>query len=667
MFLLTRVTRVQYVPGTQGRRWRRAGAALAALALGVTLLVPAAARAERTVTIRGGGFGHGIGMSQYGAYGRALKGRTSTEILEHYYSGARSTKKEMPNAFRVGLLPGYGASMTSATFTSKGLGDSDGTVALAVAGDDTRVARGDESTTFRIETAATGGVKIYKNGTPFKKDGRTVFGDASHPLIVKFAKFNSLLHLTQKNIDYKYGVMEFGAFPCGNGRCLRVVLSVPMEKYIYGLGEVPASWPAAALEAQAIAGRTYAYSKFLRTGQHREPCDCAVYDSTIDQAYIGDAKRTGSGKYWADWKGAVDATAGKVMISGGEPIQALYSSSSGGHTENNENVWGGAPISYLRGVQDGPDYAGGANPNFKWELTMSWAEFESKLNAAYGIGTLSSFELVRPYGVSGRVTVVKSETAGGARITGSQKVVRESGWSLRSALGLKDSLFRVEVAYDVAERFKPRWNELNGAPGDATSKLYRVPKRSKDPQGRAQDFEKGRMTYVAATDTVVWQWGKVLRKYETKRREKGPLGMPRSGIWGPGRYLGGTYLRGRILWSKDTGPHAIIGRFDEAFARVGGLKSALGLPLSDRERARSLPDGGRRQRFTGGRLYLDPRSDKVFAVWGAVAAKYRKIGEAKSPCGYPTDDLHEVDGHLELALKGGQIKFVDGAVKVLCS
>jgi uncharacterized protein with LGFP repeats len=175
------------------------------------------------------------------------------------------------------------------------------------------------------------------------------------------------------------------------------------------------------------------------------------------------------------------------------------------------------------------------------------------------------------------------------------------------------------------------------------------------------------MTYIAATDSVVWQWGKVLRKYETKKRERGPLGMPRSSIWGPGRYLGATYLRGRILWSKDTGPHAIIGRFDDAYGRVGGLKSTLGLPLSDREQASSLPDGGRRQRFAGGRLYMDPHSKKVYAVWGAIAAKYRKIGEAKSPCGYPTGDLHEVDGHLELPLKGGQIKYADGVVRVLCS
>ena len=187
-----------------------------------------------------------------------------------------------------------------------------------------------------------------------------------------------------------------------------------MQKYLYGLGEVPSSWPAAALKAQAIAGRTYALSKVERSGQHRYPCDCAVYDSTLDQAYIGDSKRSGSGAYWDDWKGAVDSTNDQIVKHQGDTIQALYSSSSGGHTENNENVWGGSPIPYLRGVTDKPDRAGGDNPNFKWKVTMSYASFSSKLSAAYGTGAVTDFDLIKPFGVSGRVTD-GGQTAGAER------------------------------------------------------------------------------------------------------------------------------------------------------------------------------------------------------------------------------------------------------------
>jgi peptidoglycan hydrolase-like amidase len=221
-----------------------------------------------------------------------------------------------------------------------------------------------------------------------------------------------------------------------------------MQHYLFGLGEVPSSWPQASLRAQAIAGRTYAYAKVLEVGQHRFPCDCGVYDSTLDQAYIGDAKRTGSGPYWDDWKAAVRGTKAVVIRYRGKPIHALYSSSSGGYTENIENVWGGEPLPYLRGVRDRAD-AVAANPNHRWSLRLSWRTFARKLRSYYGVGALRSFRLLRPFGVSGRVKV-PTAAGGGARIVGRAKTVRVSGWSVRSALDLKDTLFRVRVAGEVA-------------------------------------------------------------------------------------------------------------------------------------------------------------------------------------------------------------------------
>jgi SpoIID/LytB domain protein len=223
-----------------------------------------------------------------------------------------------------------------------------------------------------------------------------------------------------------------------------------MQKYLFGLGEVPASWPAAALEAQAIAGRTYAFSKIKRLGQHLSPCDCAVYDSVADQAYTGDTKRTGSGQYWAAWKNAVSNTNRKVILYDGDPIQALYSSSSGGHTEHNENVWGGAAIPYLRGVLDKADKVA-ANPNHKWSVNMTWGALRQKLDAAWGIGRLRRFKLIKPFGVSGRVTVVKSSSEGGVKIVGSKKTVRADGWDIRQTLGLKDTLFRLSTKTAVKQ------------------------------------------------------------------------------------------------------------------------------------------------------------------------------------------------------------------------
>lgn len=427
------------------------GALIAALVSGVVAVPGAGAdagltvsgRAGDSVIIRGGGWGHGMGMSQYGAYGRALNGQSAAQIVEHYYTGADVRVANMPNRVRVGLLQGRSRiTATTAPFTTGG-GDAE----FSVAGSGV-VAKGPSGTSWRVEASATGGMRLFKNGVRIKKDGVSVFGDPDHPLVMSYERFATLVSIEGKPHDYAYGKLRFGTYstPCSD-YCLRLVLKLPMQEYLFGLGEVPASWPGAALRAQAIAGRTYAFSKVRRLGQHLSPCDCAVYDSTVDQAYIGDSKRTGSGVYWDDWQAAVTDTAGQVILYGGEPIQALYSSSSGGHTENNENVWGGTPIPYLRGVNDAPDDVSG-NPNHKWRVTMSWSTFSGRLKGRFGTGKVRRVTLVRPFGVSGRVTVVKSASAGGVRIVGSDKTVRADGWDVRNALGLRDSLFRIRVVSD---------------------------------------------------------------------------------------------------------------------------------------------------------------------------------------------------------------------------
>ena len=391
--------------------------------------------------ISGGGWGHGIGMSQYGAYGRALKGHSAERILEHYYSGAKVANRDTGRV-RVGLLQ----TRSEMRFEPRKYRDDGGKIVFMEKGTG-RLASGRPGAKFRVKLSDTGGMRIYKNGNAVKKDGRRVFGGPANPVFVGYEKHGSMVYVVAKNNSYAYGRLSIDPYQsssCGGNFCLRLVVALSMQKYLYGLGEVPSSWPQASLQSQAIAGRTYAYEKIQRLGQNRHPCGCAVYDSVIDQAYIGDGKRTGSGTYWDDWVRAVDRTNKKVIVYNGDPIQALYSSSSGGHTENNENVWGGSPFPYLRGVSDGPDDVD-ANPNHTWRVTMSWGEFENKLQAAYGIGNLQRFRIMDPLGVSGRVTVVKSSRRGGVKIVGSNKTVRKSGWDIRSALSLKDTLFRVRV------------------------------------------------------------------------------------------------------------------------------------------------------------------------------------------------------------------------------
>lgn len=643
-----------------------------ALILAVPILGPVASAAaqERTVTITGGGYGHGIGMSQWGSYGRAKKGKTATEILEHYYTGAKVTPQTIKGNVRVGLLPVSGSSRASISFTSEAFGDGSGDLTLKESGSAEELASGAPGTEWTIEASSTGGMKVFKNGKKIERDGKSVFGDPDSPLVVIFQNYGSLFAPVGKDPKYAYGTAEIGTYSsssCTDGYCARLVLRLSMQKYLYGLGEVPSSWPGAALRAQAISGRTYAYNK--KTAAIRYPCGCHVLDSTLDQAYIGDSKRTGSGEYWDDWKAAVDDTEGQILTYEGEVVRyALYSASSGGYTESNEAVWGSTPVPYLQPVPDAADRAGGANPHFVWEpITMTWDEFSSKLNASFGTGEVKDFELVKPFGESGRVTVVNDDGTGGVRIVGAGKTARVDGWDIRSALGLKDTLFRVDIGQVVGRRFRNKYDSLNGAPGPARSSVYPVPKGWKTPQGKAQDFRKGRMTYTKSVDKVVWQWGPILKAYDALGREKSSLGMPITGIWGPGEYRGGTYVEGRIIYTSERGSIPIVSVFEDAFLRNGGISGELGLPRAARESRETLPDGGRRQRFDGGTLYKVGAGAGVFALFGAIDERYREMGEAASACGYPTADQYK-DGEVwRAAFDHGTIVLrANGTLNVNC-
>lgn len=643
----------------------RMKAAILCFVLLGTLLVPGVARAERTVTITGGGWGHGIGMSQYGAYGRAQNGRSAAEILKHYYRGIAVGERKMPS-IRVGLLQ----SRNSISLTTSAFDGGSGKVSWKVKGSTETLAEGGPDVTWRTEPSPAGGIRLYKDGDQIRREGTGVFGSSTNPLILRYEPFGTLVDVADKSYNYVHGRMEIGTYStndCTDGFCLRLVVQLSMQKYLYGLAEVPSSWPRAVLDAQAIAGRTYAFDKAQRSGHHRYPCDCTVFDSTFDQAYAGDGKRTGSGIYWEDWKAAVTSTNGQIATYGGAPIQALYSSSSGGHTENNENVWGGTPLPYLRGVKDATD-AVGANPNHEWEpVTMPFREFQSRLSE-YGTGSIESVKVVGPRGVSGRVTVVKSSSTGGIRVVGAKKTVHVSGWDFRTKFGsdiLLDTLFYLDFQYAVGDRFLPIYRKLDRAPGDATSPPYKVPRGANTILGRAQNFENGRMTWRKETDKVVWQWGEVLKKYDRVGRESSKLGMPISGIWGEaGRYRGGTYVNGVIFWSTETGAHHIRNAFHATFTEVGGRKR-LGLPTTD---IVETTRNGRQQRFVKGTLYQVPGSTSVYALWGAIDERYRALGMGTSRCGFPTSSMVVDHSGAAAAFENGSITYSDEVgVKVHCT
>ncbi|MFP4148194.1 MAG: SpoIID/LytB domain-containing protein, partial [Nitriliruptoraceae bacterium] len=151
----------------------------------------------------------------------------------------------------------------------------------------------------------------------------------------------------------------------------QVVNELPLERYLEGVAEMPSRWPAAALEAQAVAARTYAWWS-ARNGAHAGYDICA---STACQVYRGAEVVLDGGQRWAD---AVAATAGQVLRdSDGDPILARYFSTSGGRTYANEEVFpatGARP--YLVAIDDPFD---AASPYHRWEVRFDRADLDALL------------------------------------------------------------------------------------------------------------------------------------------------------------------------------------------------------------------------------------------------------------------------------------------------
>lgn len=370
-----------------------------------TRLAGAADGVPDTFVFPGSGFGHGVGMSQYGAYGQALEGRSATEILTHYYTGTTVAAANDAVDLRVNLV--HAAPANTLYVRGEPLGGTGGAVAITAGGTTVNGAPGDAfvfgTDGSNVTVARAGGAQVAAGPTAtvtFVPGLLNVAGPGD--------TFESTGH------RYRYGRLE--VLPVGGALEAVLVLKLHGE-YLRGISEVPSSWPAAALEAQVIAARTYALRKY-RLGERPE-CRCHVYDTVFDQVYAGWVKEA-EPTYGARWVAAVDATSpspttGLVVLYGGEPISANYFSSSGGRTENNEDAFGGSPLPYLRSVDDHWSLAS-YNPRAAWRFTKSQAE----VAAAFSLPDVASLDLSRrTAGGAVKTAVARSSTGATASLAGS--------------------------------------------------------------------------------------------------------------------------------------------------------------------------------------------------------------------------------------------------------
>jgi stage II sporulation protein D len=292
------------------------------------------AQAGTLFYIRGGGDGHGIGMSQYGAYGYALHGYSYRSILAHYYQGTSIGHVSPNQTVRVLLASGR------ASFSGAG---SAGRTKLR------------PGWTYYVHAVSGGRLQVV-NGS-----NRAVGASTSAPLTVQGSG-----PLTVPGKGSYRGSLQFR--PNGSGG-VQTVNAVGLDQYVRGVvaDEMPASWSAQALETQAVAARTYAITTSVNGSGF------SLYDDTRSQMYGGVGAETSS------TNSAVSATGGQVVTYHGQPVVTYFFSSSGGHTESIQNVWPGAtPEPWLRGVPDPYDGAGG-DPFHSWGKQMSLAAAARKL------------------------------------------------------------------------------------------------------------------------------------------------------------------------------------------------------------------------------------------------------------------------------------------------
>jgi stage II sporulation protein D len=368
----------------------RARTLILTVALPCLLLTSSAAAASSRFTIRGAGFGHGVGMSQYGAYGFAQNGWGYRDILAHYYTGTAIGNLDPAQRVRVLLQSTAG----SASFTGA------------------RRAGRRRLSPLRTYFVRRRGAAVQLLSARGKKLG-------TYPALRVTGRGGAVV-LGGRAANGRYsgayrGVMDFrpGAF---SG--VDAVNNVSLDQYVQGVvpDESPPSWPLEALKAQAVAARTYAVAT-MKPGATFD-----LYPDTRSQMYGGVAAEVASTNQ------AVAETRGEVVTYGGQPVITFFFSTSGGRTEDVENTpLGTEPKPWLKSVDDPYDTT---SPRHRWgPIRMSLARADRKLGSLVR-GTFKGIQVVRR-GESPRIVE--------ADVIGSRGRTRVSGAQLRARFGLFDS------------------------------------------------------------------------------------------------------------------------------------------------------------------------------------------------------------------------------------
>jgi stage II sporulation protein D len=354
----------------------------------------------------GSGYGHGVGMSQIGARAKALAGESATAILNYYYSGTSVETTTDTQILRINI----GHLLTSAKIKS----DSAGSTFSLYPGDVPETGTAPAILNYPSKTTLNltlNNGQISMSTTRGSKTTQIATGTVftlrwSGTRYMEGAP--AVLAVTTNNVvnRYRHGQMQFKVVKDKLlGKRIEIINSVRLQdEYLWGISEVPSLWPTAALQAQAIASRTYAIAKSVRI---RTACDCHLYGSISDQTFAGYAKE-GEPKFGQLWKNAVNSTVGQIITYAGLPITAYFSSSSGGITETSEHAWGTA-TAYTQSVSDTASVDLVLNPRFAtWTRQIP----QSVIAAAFALSDVAALQVLS-MNPAGTVALIRATSSTG--------------------------------------------------------------------------------------------------------------------------------------------------------------------------------------------------------------------------------------------------------------
>ena len=374
---------------------------------------PAVKPSDGKFVIKGAGFGHGHGMSQYGAYGAAKRGLGWKQILGFYYPGNTLDTMSTRTTIKVWVTADSDSELRVVPAEGLTVSDTDGhSLALPT---------GSKYRSWRVTRSGSGYRLSWLDADGRATTVSTDLGTGTWSFADK-AKVVKVRLPNQAVREYRGTV---ALVKRGNGG--RTVNTVKLEDYVRSVvpSEMPTSWAPDAVRAQAVAARSYA----IRIRDFTSYAGYDICDTTACQVYGGRATTTSGGtrivRETAAGDAATRATAGTIVTYGGKVALTQFASSDGGATSK-----GGYP--YLKA---GPDPYDGVVRSQAWSRTVT----ASAVAKAYpSVGTVKQLVITRRDGSGrwgGRVVTIQ--------VVGSKKTVSVSGSAFQGRFGMRSSLYTV--------------------------------------------------------------------------------------------------------------------------------------------------------------------------------------------------------------------------------